>query len=202
MEALKMNRLDFMEQLQRRLAKLPDSDIQDALDYYNQYFDDAGAENEDSVIAELGSPAHVASQIIADFAIKEADLPVEQKTAHRGLSTVWIVILSVFAAPIALPIALGFAVLVIALLFVILALVFTVGVTGAALMVGGIVFTAISFPLIIQSFPTAVFYFGMGLLTFGLGLPVLWGSFTLAKKCFNWLSRLVGNFILNRRNAK
>ena len=39
----------------------------DALDFYNSYFDDAGAENEASVLRELGSPEKVAAIIKADL---------------------------------------------------------------------------------------------------------------------------------------
>jgi uncharacterized membrane protein len=197
-----MNRHEFLEQLKRKLARLPEGESAEALEYYSQYFEDAGVENEEAVIAELGSPANVAAQIIAEFAIKEAELPVKEKTAYKGLSTVWIVILSIFAAPAAVPLAIAFAVLVISLLVVVLAFVFSIGVLGVALMVGGIAMMFISFPLIMQSFPTAVFYLGSGLAAFGLGLPVLWGAFSMAKKCFNWLAKLAGNFILKRRNAK
>jgi uncharacterized membrane protein len=39
------------------------------MDYYNEYFDDAGPENEQKVIEELGSPAQIAARIKADSAV-------------------------------------------------------------------------------------------------------------------------------------
>lgn len=37
-----MNRVEFMGQLERLLYNLPDEERQDALAYYNDYFDEAG----------------------------------------------------------------------------------------------------------------------------------------------------------------
>lgn len=62
-----MNRTEFMGQLERLLWDLPVSERQDALEYYNDYFDDAGRENEDSVIQKLGSPGKVAAIIRAGY---------------------------------------------------------------------------------------------------------------------------------------
>ncbi|HIY18469.1 MAG TPA: DUF1700 domain-containing protein [Candidatus Blautia avistercoris] len=62
-----MNRMEFMIQLERLLADIPASERQEALEYYNSYFDDAGPENEASVIRELGSPGKVAAIIKADL---------------------------------------------------------------------------------------------------------------------------------------
>ncbi len=196
-----MNRHEFIEQLRLRLRKLPAEEAQDALCYYEQYFDDAGEENELAAIAELGPPANVAAQIIADYAVKEADMPFDQKTAKRGLSTVWIVILSIFAAPVALPLALVFAAFIFMLLVMVLAVVFSFGVTGVALLIAGFLTALISIPLFLQSLSSAIFYLGTGLLSIGLGIPVLWWTVALAKRCFSWLSRTVGNFI-KRRAAK
>lgn len=62
-----MNRAQFMEQLKRLLSDIPESERQEALDYYENYFDDAGEENEAAVIRELGSPGKVAAIIKADL---------------------------------------------------------------------------------------------------------------------------------------
>ena len=63
-----MNRAEFMRQLEHLLRNISESERQEALDYYNSYFDDAGAENESKVIQELGSPGKVAAIIKADLA--------------------------------------------------------------------------------------------------------------------------------------
>ena len=56
-----MNRTEFLEQLERLLWDIPESERKEALEYYQDYFEDAGAENEGKVIQELGSPGKVAA---------------------------------------------------------------------------------------------------------------------------------------------
>lgn len=62
-----MNRAQFMEQLKRLLSDISETERNEALDYYESYFDDAGQENEAEVIRELGSPGKVAAIIKADL---------------------------------------------------------------------------------------------------------------------------------------
>lgn len=60
-----MSRREFMRQLERLLGDIPASDREEALEYYEGYFEDAGPEKESSVIEELGSPERVAAEIKA-----------------------------------------------------------------------------------------------------------------------------------------
>ena len=62
-----MNREQFIAQLARLLQDLPPAERQEAIRYYQEYFDDAGEENEDAVIRELGSPGKVAASIKANL---------------------------------------------------------------------------------------------------------------------------------------
>lgn len=62
-----MNRQEFIEQLRRLLDDIPASERQDALNYYENYFEDAGPENEAKIIEELESPEKVAASIKKDL---------------------------------------------------------------------------------------------------------------------------------------
>ncbi len=62
-----MNRVDFMNQLERLLQSIAPGEREEALQYYNDYFDDAGKENEQEVIEALGNPARVAENIKRDL---------------------------------------------------------------------------------------------------------------------------------------
>jgi uncharacterized membrane protein len=55
-----------MRQLEYLLRGIPENEKYDALAYYNDYFDEAGIENEYQVIQELGSPEQVAEKILAE----------------------------------------------------------------------------------------------------------------------------------------
>ncbi|MBQ6844841.1 MAG: hypothetical protein IJO60_09435 [Agathobacter sp.] len=62
-----MNRQEFFRRLEYLLRGIPEHERMDALAYYNDYFDDAGVENEQKVINELGSPEAVAQIILEDY---------------------------------------------------------------------------------------------------------------------------------------
>ena len=55
-----MSRWEFMRQLEELLSDISPNEREEALQYYNDYFNDAGRENEQEVIAALGSPEQVA----------------------------------------------------------------------------------------------------------------------------------------------
>jgi uncharacterized membrane protein len=59
----RMNKEIFLRDLRRFLADMPEEEREQALKYYEDYFEDAGPENEQNVIQELGSPIEVAKQI-------------------------------------------------------------------------------------------------------------------------------------------
>lgn len=63
-----MTRDGFMKELAYLLQDIQDEDKEDALQYYMDYFDEAGPEREDEVIRELGSPERIAAIIRSDIA--------------------------------------------------------------------------------------------------------------------------------------
>lgn len=60
-----MSRWEFMRQLEELLSDISPNEREEALQYYNDYFNDAGRENEQEVILALGSPGQVA-QIVRE----------------------------------------------------------------------------------------------------------------------------------------
>lgn len=63
-----MNRMDFMGILEAGLAGIPEAERNEALQYYNDYLNDAGVENEQEVMESLGPPEQVAASIKAGLA--------------------------------------------------------------------------------------------------------------------------------------
>ncbi len=60
-----MSRAEFMSRLTALLQDVPPAEREEAIAYYNEYFDDAGEGNEAGVIAALGSPEELAKAIKA-----------------------------------------------------------------------------------------------------------------------------------------
>lgn len=79
-----MSKQEFMKELEALLAELPKEEREEAIRYYDAYFEDAGAENEQTVIEELGSAKRVAAQLLRDFkAEKEAGVYTEKGYQDR-----------------------------------------------------------------------------------------------------------------------
>ena len=193
-----MNRIEFIEEHKKKLRKLPFDEIKEAVDYYEGYFDDAGEENEQTVISELGSPSAIASQIIASFAIKEADTEGSGKKKWR---TTWLVILALFATPIAVPLAISAGVLALVLIITMSAVIITLFASGIAIFAAGIASIVAGVLVAFQSFPTTLLYVGVGLMLSGAGAAMFIATMKLSKICFSWLTKKIGGFIL-RRKAK
>lgn len=62
-----MTKIEFMNQLEELLRDLPSEEREAALTYYDDYFEDAGPDNTDAVISELGSPERIAAFIKSDL---------------------------------------------------------------------------------------------------------------------------------------
>lgn len=118
-----------MKQLESLLQDIPEQERVEAIQYYDDYFEDAGEENEQAVMESLGSPAKVAENIKNDLSRNRYNYGMEeervvpgkeivkyypevetvqqtsQETKKEGLSTgiiVLIVLLCILASPVLL----------------------------------------------------------------------------------------------------
>lgn len=80
-----MRKYAYLAKLEELLGALPPQERQDALNYYEEYFDAAGNENEEKTAEELGDPATVARKILEEEGIAETDPTVrdEEETSYR-----------------------------------------------------------------------------------------------------------------------
>lgn len=214
-----MNRKDFMERLEKLLWNISDSEREEALQYYNDYFDDAGVENESRVIEELGSPEQVAQKIKAGLSdgtseyseqgyedtrfrdsqevISKAQAAKERREERPPVTStgggIWkviaIVLLCVFAAPVILPV--GFAVLAafFSVVIGIVAACFGIVVAGFAVLIAGLAVIGVGVAQIFVVPPVGLALTGVGCLIFALG--VLLSLFTIwcCVKILPWLIR-------------
>ena len=185
-----MNRSEYMAALRRALAVLPEEERASALRYYEEYFDDAGPENEQKVIADLGAPEKVAEQILADYreltAVphpSEGAAPQPQKRRWRGINPWLLLVLVLLAIPVGIPLAgvligvIG-AVLGVLLSILLIAAVFII-VVPLCLLAGGIALCGFSF--VLWGMPaSALTTLGCGLALFALGILV---SLLMIKLC-------------------
>lgn len=158
-----MNRSEFIQILRKELSKLPQEEIDAAVEYYEEYFEEAGPDRDAEVIQEFGSPKKIAAQIKTEYAARKLD-EEGASTAKKGVSAIWLVILGICSAPISLPVVIvlvalaicGFA---IALSVVVSVFAAVIGAVAAAL--GMLVIGVLALPV---AFSTALLFIGGGIL--------------------------------------
>ncbi len=114
-----MNKNEFLRQLETLLMDFPEEERREAMEYYVEYFDEAGPEKEDEVLKELGSPQKVATHIREELAGKElisSDSFASGQDKTSGWKIACIVLLCVLAAPIAIPLAVAAVALVVSII--------------------------------------------------------------------------------------
>lgn len=79
-----MTKYEFLGDLSRLLADLPEEERKQALHYYEDYFADAGEDNEQAVLTELGSPVEIAEQIKND---NTENISYGESTVSRATDT-------------------------------------------------------------------------------------------------------------------
>ncbi|MDQ0216397.1 putative membrane protein [Oikeobacillus pervagus] len=196
-----MSKEEYLKQLRRKLKKLPKEEIDIAVDFYREYFEEAGEENIEQVMAKLGPPSLVASQILADYAVKGLDH--ESGTTKKGFSAIWFIILAILAAPIALPLLLAVIGLVFALVMIGAAFIFTFFALNMALLISGITSVVAGFTVIFQHWQTSLFFIGIGLTATGIGILLFPSLIFVAKNMSatlaKWLKKQFDKMIRKRK---
>ena len=79
-----MKKYEYLSELEKRLSALPADARRDALNYYEEYFDAAGPDNEDATAAELGDPAEAARKILEGEGLTPDADPAAPESARGG----------------------------------------------------------------------------------------------------------------------
>ena len=185
-----MTKKEYMKKLAYQLRRLPKEDFDKAMDYFEEYFEDAGIENEQKAIEDLGAPEEAASALILDLAQENAVKP--PKTMKRRFSALWIAILALFAAPIALPLALGILAVIGA---VILGIVGGILISALAAIAGSVLGIIGGIAIIPQTFGGGLVTIGLSLMLIGCGILVTYFTILLARWAIIKLAGLLGRLV-------
>ena len=182
-----MNKQQFMEALRSELACLSPEERDEALKYYEEYFDEAGPDNEQAVLNDLGSPKVVALGIKQNLGILSADAPkapdrretVPDAPASspppaqkQRMSPALIVIIVILALPIGLPIFFGLLGSVIGIAAALFSVLLALSVAGIALFAAGIGCIAGGIAAFAVFSPDGIAAIGAGFILMGLGLLI------------------------------
>ena len=189
-----MNRVEFMETLSRLLQDIPEEDRIDALKYYNDYFDDAGSENEQNVIEELESPEKVAMKIKADREDtdqyyqedtygEEKDNKIYQDNGtydyesqekkpwtNKWLKLAMIIAIVVIGFPIVIPLGIGLLALIAGIVIAVFCLFAAIVIGFAAVVMVGVVLFAAGIGSLFANPGVGLAVLGAGLMVIAIGV--------------------------------
>ena len=158
---------EYLAELRHYLRKLPPDDYESAMEYFIEYFEEAGPENEAQAIRDLGTPKESASEILQNL--------LNENTTHKSdtARTIKIAAIAMLLSPLGwLGLFFG-GILLVASGALIVALVAAAFAVLAALFYSGGALIVSSFDMIGQSLAAAVVISGGGILAIGLGLLIV-----------------------------
>ena len=179
---------EYLAQLKKYLKRLPKEDYNNAMDYFTEYFEDAGPEGEAALIQELGTPKEAAYEILDNLITekrKDPDTPIWK--------IIFLTFLSICAAPIGGALALTIIALALAGVLVIVAgllAIFSFGIAFA--LVGGKLFIR-GIIAITASLSGASLISGAGLFSIGISILAILAVFCFCK----WIVLVLAHFIQN-----
>lgn len=196
-----MTRLEYMKHIKSCLKRLPKQDLEQALEYFHEYFEEAGPEQEARAIEDLGDPKAAAEQILRNLAITNAR-ETKGNNIKRSAASVWVGILAICAAPIALPLVLLIALTVILVVLTVLTAI------GSLLFIG-VILTVLS-PVLLLSGVYLLFTYpasgavtiGCGLAVLGFGILICFISIKMGKLFLNGMTKLLGLCVKGGRHEK
>ncbi len=186
-----MTRADYMTILSHNLRRLPKEDYDRAIEYFEEYFNEAGPALEQEAIQDLGAPEDASRELIMNLAEKNIGEP--PRTVRRGFHAVWVGILGVCAAPIALPLLLALFCVIFALVITVAAVLGSLFLTAVCLVGGAAVGLAGGFALTFRTFTDGIATIGLSFVTLGIGILCVYGSFRLCRWALRKMSQSLGN---------
>ena len=212
-----MTKEQFIFQLEQKLLDIPEDERAEAMEYYRDYFNDAGTENEEQVIAELGSPDKVAASIKEGMRSGRDDAgTVGQPPQTRGSAksyseankerrqtdsrSKWILIILV--AVFTFPFWIGAVGVIFGVLVAVIAALFGLLITAVALAAAGLVAGVICVIVGIVRFFTGGIVTGLmtvsvGLLLFAMGCLCTAALVFLLGQVLPWMLRGISNLLHN-----
>ncbi len=184
-----LNKNTYLSELARKLRRLPKQDYEDALRYYEEFFLDSGVDDTTDVIPLVGNVDEVAARILEECKDRQIEKVESEGGIKNSTKAIWYVILGIFAAPIAFPLAIVVAAVLFALLVTLFAVIFSLIVASFCIVVAGIV--AIPAIFWAESGSQVLILLGMSLMSISLGVLLCIGFYKLGELAVKGIIRLI-----------
>lgn len=177
-----MTREEYLNILQANLQYLPPQEAENIMEYYREYFDDAGVENAEKVMQELGAPEQLAKRAAADAAAENefagaagsgqnpGFASYNGQTAAKKKHTAADITLAVITSPIWASLLLGGSLCAVCGGDYRCGSGAVMGFAAAVMVAAGLFTVGTALVTVFLHIPTAVMLIGAGLVSVGLGL--------------------------------
>lgn len=176
-----MKKSEFLNELQTKLAGLPEQDLNERLDFYSEMIDDKIEEGitEEEAISQIGSADEIITQILAEYPL--AKIVKEKVKTKRSLRT-WEIVLLIVGSPLWLSLLIAAVAVALSLYITLWSLIISlwvVFISFAASSLFGIITAAVySFT---GNAPAGLMYSGIGLFCAGCAILLFYGSVAASK---------------------
>ena len=191
-----MKKEEYLNELSHALKNITDEEREDILQYFHEYFDDAGEENEEQIIAELGPPKKLAARLRAESTYEDARK--NPKSAKKSFRAVWVSVGAVCAAPVALPLAVAIAAVVASLVIALFALFIALFAVCLCLGVAAVIFLIAAVVVLFYYPPTGLVVSGAGLISAGIAVLIFVLLIQAFSSCFRGLAGALNKGVSRR----
>lgn len=203
-----MTKREYLSKLSVELFDLSSDEREEAIAYYREYIEDAGPENEEATIKELGPVEELAKEIRRGILNKEIPQELEtqlvvkseaskskEKKENNTVAIILGIILAIVLSPIWIPLLVVVLAVLFALIVTMAAIIFAIGVVGAVFTIVGFILIFVSFATVFASPLHGFAMFGTALILAALGILFLllisWGG----TKFFPWMMNGISNLV-------
>ena len=185
-------RQKYISELKKLLAPLTVEERTDALDFYNEYIEDAGYNSYQQIVKEMGNPRQLSHKILADYSIKANDEGTKSghtASPHSSWRVFWLIIIAIVTSPITFALSFGALVVLICALAAVFGV--SVGILGT---LAGLVFAAgvllySGIGVVVAAPMTGILYIGFGITILGILLFCI----PLVYWIIRWLAQAIAN---------
>lgn len=196
-----MNKEKYIARLRKLLRSLPEEEIESAVDYVAEYFEEATKENFEQAYNDLGSPQKFAAQVKADYAIRQnkeeqqgetavKSRPVSKKKSH---GSGWIILLGILSLPLSLPLLACVVVLIFCGILVVCMPVLILGILIACFLAATLFLARVAVSAVTVSLTSAAIALAGVLIMAALFCLMIAGLLALIGKLVPWIIMKLGD---------
>ncbi len=176
-----MNKLQFLDELEKQLSKLPDTERKKSLGYYAEMIDDRiedGMSEEEAVLA-LGNIDEIVKIILLDTSFPSL---IKAKIKHKPDSQIYHNLFIILGFPLWFPILVSLLLLTFSVYILIGVCIITLWSAVISLILGGLFAAVVSCYQFPSNLASGLFLFGGSIFCIGLGVSAFFGTKFLSKK--------------------